>query len=72
MDFVRYTQIVTPGDDDGDGMEEGAFLPAGTGEGFASDTFAGTNVLSIVVELPKSMVGNGDSVNLWVESKRKQ
>ncbi|WP_435413036.1 DUF4331 family protein [Psychroserpens mesophilus] len=72
MDFVRYTQIVTPGDDDGDGMEEGAFLPEGTGDGFASDTFAGTNVLSIVIELPKSMVGSGDSVNLWVESKRKQ
>ncbi|WCO00718.1 DUF4331 family protein [Psychroserpens ponticola] len=72
MDFVRYTQIVTPGDDDNDGMEEGAFLPEGTGDGFASDTFAGTNVLSIVVELPKAMVGSGDSVNLWVESKRKQ
>jgi hypothetical protein len=36
------------------------------------DTFAGQNVLSIVVELPKSMVGTGDSVNFWVETKRKQ
>ncbi|MDG5492199.1 DUF4331 domain-containing protein [Psychroserpens sp. SPM9] len=72
MDFFRYVDIVTPGDDDGDGEEETAFLPAGTGDGFASDSFAGTNVLSIVVELPKSMVGNGDSVNIWVETKRKQ
>lgn len=37
-----------------------------------SDTFAGTNVLSIVVEVPKSMLGNASSVNAWVESKRKQ
>lgn len=36
------------------------------------DTFAGQNVLSIVVELPKTMVGTGDSVNFWVETKRKQ
>ncbi|WP_047547791.1 DUF4331 family protein [Psychroserpens sp. Hel_I_66] len=68
FDFARYSQIVTPGDDDGDGEEEGAFLPVGE----ASDTFAGTNVLSIVVELPKSMVGSGDAVGMWVETKRKQ
>lgn len=37
-----------------------------------SDTFAGTNVLSVVVEVPKSMLGNGTSINSWVESKRKQ
>lgn len=37
-----------------------------------TDSFAGTNVMSIAVELPKSMVGSGDSVNIWVESKRKQ
>lgn len=72
FDFFRYVDIVTPGDDDGDGEEEGAFLPAGTGDGFASDSFAGTNVMSIVVELPKSMVGSGETVNFWVESKRKQ
>lgn len=36
------------------------------------DTFAGTNVLSIVVEVPKSALGDGDSVNAWVETKRKQ
>ena len=36
------------------------------------DTFMGSNVMSIVIELPKSMVGSGDSVNFWVETKRKQ
>ncbi len=37
-----------------------------------SDTFAGTNVLAIVVEVPKSSLGGGTSVNVWVETKRKQ
>lgn len=37
-----------------------------------SDTFAGTNVLSVVVEVPKSLLGDGTSINTWVESKRKQ
>jgi len=58
MDFFRYGDII-----------------AGNETMFASpgvDSFAGTNVMSIVVELPKSMVGSGDSVNIWVESKRKQ
>ncbi|MBD0833141.1 DUF4331 family protein [Aestuariibaculum sp. TT11] len=68
MDFARYVQIVTPGDDDGDGMEEGAFLP----DGMASDTFAGTNVMSVVVEVPKSTIGGSGTINTWVESKRKQ
>lgn len=67
MDFARFTQILTPGDDDGDGMEESAFLPTG----MASDTFAGTNVMSIVVEVPKSMIGGSGKINTWVESKRK-
>ena len=48
-----------------------------------SDTFAGMNVLSVVVELPKSMLGTGTPginpnhpntpiFNMWIESKRKQ
>ncbi|OEK02147.1 molecular chaperone DnaK [Roseivirga sp. 4D4] len=37
-----------------------------------NDSFAGTNVLAVVVEVPKSMVGTGDSINTWVETKRKQ
>lgn len=36
------------------------------------DSFKGTNVMAVVVELPKSMLGSGDSVNTWVETKRKQ
>ncbi|MFV9550276.1 DUF4331 family protein [Algibacter sp. PT7-4] len=67
MDFTRFTQILTPGDDDGDGEEETGFLP----EGSATDTFAGTNVMSIVVEVPKAMIGGSGKINTWVESKRK-
>jgi hypothetical protein len=35
-----------------------------------ADTFAGTNVMSIVIELPKSVLGTG-SVNIWATSNRK-
>ncbi len=35
-----------------------------------ADTFAGTNVMSIVIELPKSALGTG-SVNVWATSNRK-
>ena len=58
MDFAQYSDII-----------------AGNATGFdnpGSDTFQGTNVLSIVVEVPKSMVGGSGTVNTWVESKRKQ
>lgn len=58
MDFAQYSDII-----------------AGNASGFdnpGSDTFQGTNVLSIVVEVPKSMVGGSGTVNTWVESKRKQ
>ena len=34
-----------------------------------TDTFAGTNVLSIVVEVPKSMLGSG-SINAWATTNR--
>ena len=57
MDFARYGEIL-----------------AGNAPGFndpGSDTFAGSNVLSIVVEVPKSMVGGSGTINTWVESKRK-
>ncbi|SHH40512.1 protein of unknown function [Winogradskyella jejuensis] len=58
MDFAQFTQIV-----------------GGNATGFnnpGSDTFAGTNVLSVVVEVPKSMVGGSGTINTWVETKRKQ
>lgn len=57
MDFARYGEII-----------------AGTATAFndpGSDTFAGTNVLSIVVEVPKSMIGGSGTINTWVASKTK-
>ncbi len=57
MDFARYSEII-----------------AGNAPGFndpGADTFAGTNVMSIVVELPKSMVGGSGTINTWVETKTK-
>lgn len=47
---------------------------AGTAPGFnnpGTDTFAGTNVLSVVVEVPKSLLGSAASVNVWLETKKK-
>jgi len=58
MDFAQYGEII-----------------AGNATAFnnpGADTFAGTNVMSIVVEVPKSAVGGSGSINTWVESKRKQ
>jgi hypothetical protein len=58
MDFARYSEII--------GGMATSFNDPG------SDTFAGSNVMSIVVEVPKSMIGGSGSINTWVESKRKQ
>lgn len=52
----------------------GAIL-AGNAGGFnnpGTDTFAGTNVLALVVEVPKSMLGSSSSINVWAETKTKQ
>lgn len=57
FDFGQYTAIL--------GGASG-FNDPGT------DSFAGTNVMSIVIEVPKSQLGDGTSINAWVESKRKQ
>jgi len=57
MDFAQYSEII-----------------AGNATSFndpGSDTFAGTNVMSIVVEVPKSKVGGSGTINTWVETKRK-
>ncbi len=48
---------------------------AGTASGFnnpGTDTFAGTNVLSTIIEVPKSMLGNSATINVWAETKKKQ
>lgn len=47
----------------------------GTATGFNNpgvDTFAGTNVLSVVVEVPKAMLGGSGTLNVWSETKKKQ
>jgi Domain of unknown function (DUF4331) len=44
---------------------------AGTPEDPAHDNFAGTNVMSIVVEVPKAMLGSAASINVWAETKTK-
>jgi hypothetical protein len=47
----------------------------GTASGFnnpGTDTFAGTNVMSIVVEVPKTMLGSSSTINVWAETKKKQ
>lgn len=48
---------------------------AGTATSFnnpGTDAFAGTNVLSFVVEVPKSMLGaTGGKLNVWLETKKK-
>ena len=48
---------------------------AGEATGFnnpGTDTFAGTNVLSTIIELPKSMLGNSSTINVWAETKNRQ
>jgi len=57
FDLARYSQII-----------------AGTATGFnnpGSDTFAGTNVMSVVVEVPKSLLGSTTTINVWGETKSK-
>lgn len=58
MDFAQYGAIIG-------GMASGFNNPG-------ADTFAGTNVMSIVVEVPKLMIGGSGTINTWVEAKRKQ
>jgi hypothetical protein len=48
---------------------------AGTAGGFnnpGTDTFAGTNVLATIIEVPKSMLGTSSTINVWAETKQKQ
>jgi len=55
FDLVRFRQVI-----------------AGTASSFnnpGNDTFAGTNVLSVVVEVPKSLLGSNTTINVWAESK---
>ena len=57
FDLIRFRQII-----------------AGTATSFnnpGTDTFAGTNVLGLVVEVPKSMLGGSGTINVWAETKKK-
>jgi len=46
----------------------------GTAPGFnatGTDTFAGTNVMSVVVEVPKSMLNSTGKLGVWLQTKQK-
>ena len=48
---------------------------AGTSTGFSdpgTDTFAGTNVMATIIEIPKSRLGTAATINVWAETKQKQ
>ena len=49
-------------------------ITTGTQSGFRNpgvDAFAGTNVMSIVVEVPKALLGAASTINVWGETKSK-
>ena len=57
MDFAQYGEII-----------------AGNASSFndpGADTFAGTNVMSVVVEVPKSTLGSAETINTWVQAKNR-
>lgn len=57
FDFGQYSAII-----------------AGTASSFNNpgvDTFAGSNVMSVAIELPKSLLGGSGTLNTWVETKKK-
>lgn len=57
FDLVRYQDIL-----------------AGAQPGFRNpgvDTFAGSNVMSIVIEVPKTLLGSAATINVWGETKTK-
>jgi Domain of unknown function (DUF4331) len=44
---------------------------AGTVADPAHDAFAGTNVMSMVIEVPKALLGTATTLNVWAETKSK-
>lgn len=59
FDLTQYKKIIA-------GTATG-FLPTGV----SHDTFAGTNVMTVAVEVPKSLLGAATTLNVWVETKKK-
>jgi hypothetical protein len=58
FDFNQYSAIIG-------GNAPGGFNNPGT------DTFAGSNVMSIVIEVPKTLIGGTGNISAWVETKSK-
>jgi Domain of unknown function (DUF4331) len=55
FDLVRFRQVI-----------------AGTASSFnnpGNDTFAGTNVMGLAVEVPKSLLNSTGTINVWAETK---
>ncbi len=74
MDFFKFVDIVN-GAGDALGLEVD---PPADGNNYATsfddpgaDTFAGTNVLSVVIEVPKAMLGSSTTFSSWVEAKKR-
>lgn len=57
FDLTRFKEII--------GGHETSFRDTGI------DTFAGTNVMSIAIEVPKAMLGSAANINAWAETKSK-
>ncbi len=57
FDLTRFREIL--------GGTQTSFRPVGV------DAFAGTNVMSLVLEVPKSLLGTSNTINYWCESKSK-
>jgi len=54
-------------------LEQFHKITGGTASGFNNpghDTFAGTNVLSVVVEVPKSMLNSSGKLGVWLQTKQ--
>ncbi|MEP5614371.1 MAG: DUF4331 family protein [Cyclobacteriaceae bacterium] len=84
MDFFKFVSIVNgvgaslsddtntgqyDPDRDSDPDTEGIQPYPAAFEDVGTDAFAGSNVLSVVIEVPKSMLGSSDTFSSWVESK---
>jgi hypothetical protein len=57
FDLTRFKEII--------GGTETSFRNPGV------DAFAGTNVMSIAIEVPKSLLGSASTINVWAQTKSK-
>jgi hypothetical protein len=57
FDLVRFRQVIS-----------GA---ASSFNNPGNDTFAGTNILGLVVEVPKTLLGGNGTISVWAETKKK-